>query len=201
MNSGAAKPIIRRSPLMARTPLKGKVELSERSDIGKVVLRGRADDSEFVGTVAEVLGESLPLVPNSTVAMADGAPAFWLGPSEWLVHSFGDGADLAAKLETALAGCFHQAVDVSDYYTVLRLAGPRARAILTRGCPLDFHPKVFTPGMAAQSRYAKAAVLIHLTDRRPVFDLQVRWSFADYLWDYFLAAAEPIDDDVVGPAG
>ena len=58
--------------------------------------------------------------------------------------------------------------------------------MLAKGCPLDLHPRAFTPGSCAQSLLAKADVLIHLRadDPRhgPTFDLYVARSFAHYLW-------------------
>ena len=77
-------------------------------------------------------------------------------------------------------------VDVSDGRVALRLAGPNARDVLAKGCPLDLHPRAFPSGSCAQSLLAKAAVLIHLLDddphRGPTFDLYVARSSAHYLF-------------------
>ena len=40
------------------------------------------------------------------------------------------------------------------------MAGDKVRAVLQKGCPLDFHPKVFTPGQCAQSHFFKAGVVL-----------------------------------------
>lgn len=190
---------VRRSPLLDRSPIKGKVELAERRGLGKVILRGLPDDPAFVEAATAVLGVALPLQPNSTAAKPDGGRIYWLGPNEWIIHTLSDSTELTRNLDTALADCYFQVVDVSDQYTIIRLAGPRARTILAKACPLDLHPTVFAVGTVAQSHYAKAPIMLYLANGEPVFDLQVRWSYADYLWNYLLAAADPIGDDVVEP--
>lgn len=200
MMAHSEKPSIRRSPLADKSPVMGRIELIERQGVGKVVLRGSPDDAVFTNVAAELLGARLPTVPGTTEVLPNEGRVFWLGPNEWIIHVMADGAELTRKLDAGLAHCFHQAVDVTDQYTVIRLAGPRARGILAQACPLDFHPAVFAVGTVAQSRYSKASVMFYLADAQPVFDLQVRWSYADYLWNYLLAAAEPADDDIVGPA-
>jgi sarcosine oxidase subunit gamma len=193
------RPSIRRSALAERLPVRGKITLIERQGLGKVILRGPPEDPVFTAAAASLLGVNLPLAANTTQGLPNGGRAFWLGPNEWIIHVLSGGADLARKLDAGLAHCFHQAVDVTDQYTVIRLAGPRARGILAQACPLDFHPAAFAVGSVAQSRYAKAPVLFYLADAQPVFDLQVRWSYADYLWDYLLAAAGPVDNNIITP--
>ena len=67
------------------------------------------------------------------------------------------------------------------------MAGPRARDLLAKGCPLDLHPGAFAPGRCAQGHVAKAQATLHMTagdedEGGPVFDLYVLRSFAEYLW-------------------
>ena len=57
----------------------------------------------------------------------------------------------------------------------------RAVDVLREGCSLDFHPRVFRPGLCAQTTVAKAGVLIYYVDQEPTIDLIVRRSFAEYL--------------------
>jgi sarcosine oxidase subunit gamma len=91
-------------------------------------------------------------------------------------------------LRAALADAHAAIMDVSDGRVAFRLAGPSARDVLAKGCPLDLHPRAFPPGSCAQSLLAKAAVLIHLLDdapeRGPNFDVYVARSFAHYSWTW-----------------
>ena len=83
--------------------------------------------------------------------------------------------------EQGLKATHFSLVDVSDYYVVARVAGSRARVILQKNCPLDFHPSVFQVGDCAQSIYAKGTALFSCP-REDTFDLQIRISLAGYLW-------------------
>jgi len=113
--------------------------------------------------------------------------ALWLGPDAWLLTCPpGALAAHTGSLRKALSDIHAAITDVSDGRVALRLAGPSARDVLAKGCPLDLHPRSFASGSCAQSLSAKASVLIHLLDdeaqRGPTFDLYVARSFAHYLW-------------------
>lgn len=154
----------------------------------KISIRGRANDSAFVEATDATLaaefgaGSGLPLTPN-TVTKTSTAAVFWMGPDEWLVRSTAKGMDSALK--QSLSGFHAAVVDVSDYYTVLSLKSNHAMDILARSCPLDLE-KAFqytspdTP-RCAQTRIGNAAVLLDNTDATN-FCIQVRWSYADYLF-------------------
>ena len=115
-----------------------------------------------------------------------------MGPEEWLITA---GARSAAALEAALRAAVGEhggaAIDVSAQRTTLRLSGPDAREVLAKGCSLDLHPKVFTKGTAAQTMLGLAGVvLIALDDAGTDYRILVRASFARYLADWLIDAAE-----------
>jgi sarcosine oxidase, subunit gamma len=106
-------------------------------------------------------------------------------------HDASRPAPLEAKLRAAFAGLFAAAVDIGSGYTVLEIDGPRTREVLSRGCPLDLHPKMFAEGQCAQSHYFKASLtLVPLGGDR--FEMIVRRSFADYFVKIMLDAAAPL---------
>jgi sarcosine oxidase, subunit gamma len=159
--------------------------LAERR-IGKLELRGDPGDRTFMAAVGRTLDVLLPNEPNTTAARGD-LVALWLGLDAWLLTCpLGEVAALADGLRTSLLDVHAAIIDVSDGRVALRLAGPNARDVLAKGCPLDLHPRVFAPGSCAQSLLAKASVLLHLLDddpgRGPTFDLYVARSFAHYLF-------------------
>ena len=181
---------VKYSPLSELPSPSAGIELSERSFIGKVNLRGDAEDAEFTASVENALGIALPLVPN-TVHTSNEYIVFWLGPNEWLIHCAEDKqAETEQNLRRSLEGRHVAITDVSDYYVVIRLTGDKARDVLTKGTPFDVHPTVFNPGACAQTFYGHATILLHCVDSGPTFDIQVRWSFAEYLWSYFTDGAK-----------
>jgi sarcosine oxidase subunit gamma len=178
----------RRSPLFHRRPLDGEggaVRIAERPFLGKFILR--ADPYSASERLRASLGFGLPLEPLRS--SAEGETAFlWLGPDEWmLVTPPGETMERAGKARDALAGMHHQLVDVSDYYTVIEVAGPQARELLMKLTSLDLHPRSFRAGMVAGSVFGRTNATLWLSaddlvEGGPVFRLFIRWSMADYLW-------------------
>ncbi|CAH2908532.1 MAG: Sarcosine oxidase gamma subunit (EC [uncultured Paraburkholderia sp.] len=169
--------------------------LGERPFLELVNVRGDTRDTAFVQAVQQVLGCKPPEKPN-TVARQRGYDMLWLGPDEWLVrsataHDATRTAPLQAALGASFTGVFASAVDIGSGYTVLEISGTRTREVLSRGCPLDLHPKLFGEGQCAQSHYFKASITLVPTGADS-FDIVVRRSFADYFVKITLDAAEPL---------
>ena len=182
-------PINTSSPAYNRNRIQGENTLEELPWCGKLILRGDPDNSRLVRKASSVLGADLPLEPN-TLARGSDRIVYWMGPNEWLVHcALDEVTALVAKLQDTLDGIHHAAVDVSDYYTVLELAGPDAAALLSRGCPLDLHPAEFESGSCAQTRFGHASILLH-RGSVDAFNIQVRWSYTEYVWDYLESAMQ-----------
>jgi sarcosine oxidase subunit gamma len=162
------------------------VRLGERIDLGKLDLRGDPHDRAFMTAVGRVLDLLLPGEP-CTSACKEHIAALWLAPDAWLVTCPAhDVPRLIEALRAALTEVHAAITDVTDGRVAFRVAGPSAREVLAKGCPLDLHPRAFAPGRCAQTLLAKASVLIHLTDdgpqRGPGFDVYVARSFAHYSW-------------------
>jgi sarcosine oxidase subunit gamma len=156
--------------------------LGERPHRLQLNLRGNPADPDFLGAVRTAAGVELPQEPNS-VARAGELRALWLGPNEWLlVGPSGREKDLLPAIAGTLGGRHAGVTDVGEARTAILVAGPKARALLAKGCPLDFHPRAFAAGQCAQSVLAGANVTIELLDDRPTFEVGVLNSFADHLW-------------------
>jgi sarcosine oxidase, subunit gamma len=150
-----------------------------------------------VTACAEVLGvPALPTTPSTAVEGPD-ANVIWFGPQEWLVTSTSQAAEaLEAQLREVTTEHGGAAVDVSAQRTTVRLCGAHARDVLAKGCSLDLHPAVFGPGAAAQTMLGLAAVvLIPLDDKGTDYRILVRSSFAGYLADWLIDAAEEFGVD------
>jgi sarcosine oxidase, subunit gamma len=169
--------------------LPATVKLSEQPFVAMVDLRVDPD-GPAASRASAVLGVELPTTPSTYVG--DGTlTAIWMGPDEWLITA---GTRSAATLETELRAAVGEdgaAIDVSAQRTTLRLSGPDAREVLAKGCSLDLHPTVFRKGTAAQTMLGLAGVvLIALDDAGTDYRILVRASFARYLADWLIDAAE-----------
>ena len=76
---------------------------------------------------------------------------------------------------------FSSVVDNSSGLTMLHITGERAGELLATDCPLDLHPRAFAPGQCAQTRLAKAGMILSPLADSAGFEVIIRRSFADYL--------------------
>ena len=180
------------SPAYNRTRIDGDTSLIELPWCGKINLRGDSNNNQFVKKVESEIELALPVEAN-TCTKNDAATLYWLGPNEWLMHcQVADTENKISNLKTVLSGLHSAVVEVTDYYTVLRLDGPDSPALLAKACPLDLHPDRFANGACAQTRFGQASILLHKINHNinhnisaaPAYDIQVRWSFTEYVWDY-----------------
>ena len=180
---------VKYSPVSGLASPTAGIALSDRAYVGKINVRGDADAAEFRSGIERALNMALPLAANTTCT-DDRNTLFWLGPNEWLIHFPEDTqAVVEASLRQTLQGLHAAVTDVTDYYVVIRVSGEKAREVLSKGTPFDVHSAVFKSGQCAQTCFGHASILLHCVDSSPVFDLQVRWSFAEYLWRYLVDAA------------
>jgi sarcosine oxidase subunit gamma len=173
-----------RTALSEFKSVEGDHRLSEAPLNGKINLRGNKDNPEFVRGIENLLGLSLPLEAN-TVSSSFEQLIFWLGPDEWLIHL---PLNELEKTIRALRETFvdqHVALtDVSDYFSVLHLSGPQAREVIASASPFDTRTHHFKPDLCAQTCFGHASILLWPLDDVSTFGLQVRWSYAQYVYDY-----------------
>lgn len=173
----------RRSPLAHRSPITAErdaVRLAEIPFLTKHILR--VDPEIGAVAIKSALDLELPQEPLTSSRTGEAA-CLWLGPDEWMI--IGED-DIAANFAQLLTKTHHQVVEVSDYYTIIEISGPRARPALMKLTTLDIHRREFHVGQVAGSLFGHANAWLWLTgesdDDGPAFQLFVRWSMADYLW-------------------
>ena len=174
----------RRSPLEgartdgrhgARPPVTPGVAIVERRGLALMQVLARPGQEDAVAA-------SLGVDPRPGLASeTPSGTALWLAPGTWmLVAEEVEDGGLYRSLREDLSD-LAAIVDQSHGRGVLRLAGPRARDVLAKGCRLDLHPRVFTPGMCAQCVIAQIGVLLNQCDDIPTYDLYV---LAGYVVDF-----------------
>jgi sarcosine oxidase subunit gamma len=178
------------SQITSRTALTGfKPVASEHSLIeallnGKINLRGNPENTPFTRAVENTLGLALPLEANTSTSSAD-LRIFWLGPEEWLIHlPLETVEERVNKLRKALDNQHHAITEVSDYFSVLELSGTQSRAIIASASPFDTRPQKFTSGQCTQTRFGQASILLWPLEETPAFGIQIRWTYAQYVYDY-----------------
>lgn len=185
-----AKPIDahRRSPLFHRRPIAGEdgaIRIAERPFLGKFILR--VDPKLAADLLLGVVGLGLPTTALASATAGD-TSLLWLGPDEWMLITAPESAgEILANVRNVLRGIHHQLVDVSDYYTAIEIAGPKAREALMKLTTLDLHPRALKQGMVAGSVFGHCNPWLwqkqdDSAEGGPVFHLFIRWSMADYLW-------------------
>jgi sarcosine oxidase subunit gamma len=140
--------------------------------------------------VTTVLDVPPPTQPNTWIRGNAGS-IIWLGPGEWLVVSEVAAPETQeAELRAAVTPFGGAAVDVSGQRISLTLRGRHVRDVLAKGCALDLHHSVFRPGSCAQTTVGRAGVVLLASDDPGEFTVLVRQSFASYLADWLIDAAE-----------
>lgn len=165
------------------------VWLGERRFLAKINLRGDPQNAAFIQAAGSALDGVQPTTAPNTAVRAAAIDLLWLGPDEWLVvAAAGSEAALAAGFAAAVAPHGGTVTDVTESRTTITVAGPRAREVLAKGCPIDLHPRKFRPGDCAQSLVARVGVILLRADDgsgpAPRFELHVLRSMADYLWRF-----------------
>jgi sarcosine oxidase subunit gamma len=160
-----------------------RVALSEVTPVRQFGLRLRGPLPAYLA------GVPLPLMANQ-VAASGALRVLWLGPDEWLAVADGDAPELEARLEGALAGRRAALADLSSSRAVIEIAGDGARGLIAAGCGLDLHPRVFGPGQCAQTLVAHVPAIVDQLDDAPHYRVLVRRSYARWLVDWMIDAAE-----------
>jgi sarcosine oxidase, subunit gamma len=132
------------------------------------------------------LDTGLPTCRGS-VTTAGGIAVLWMSPDEFLVVTGQPAGPLTAMLRDTLRGESGAVIDLSANRTTLELAGPSARAVLEKGCPLDLHPRAFEVGTALVTMIGSVPVVVWKVDDE-IYRVLPRSSFADHLGRWMLDA-------------
>jgi sarcosine oxidase subunit gamma len=188
---GLVPDIAIKSPCADLAPLDHKnICVSEAPHYTKLNLRGDAGDAPFTSVIASTLGLTVPTTAME-VATNDGWSISWLGPNEWQITGPADAAledQTMKRLTEALDGTHFALTDVSDYYTTIKLIGPKAKAVLAKGTAFNMSADRFAVGQCAMTLFEKATILLSYT-AVDSFEVQVRWSMAPYLFQWLVDAS------------
>jgi len=164
------------------------VTLSVRHPMSIVTIIARKGQSAALGEALKAAYKCpLPGVGQST---GKGAIAFhWCGADQYYAIAEGRAEgelyrDLKVRLQ-GLASCSDQ----SHGRMIIRIAGPKARALLAKGTPIDLHPSAFGPGKSALTQMAHVGVHLIQTGKDE-FELSVFRGFSENFWEWLTEQAE-----------
>jgi sarcosine oxidase subunit gamma len=158
-------------------------------DVQMSVLRVLRSDQGAVTALSEAFGFAWPGRPNT--AASEPIRVAWLAPGEWAI--FEARGRIQSAVETACRDRVHHLADVSAGRRLWTIDGDGSRALLSKGCGLDTHPNVMSPGHCAQTLFAQASALLVVRAPGRGFDLIADASVAGHLRAWFLEAAKDLE--------
>lgn len=178
------------SPLISKEDFHAKgINLTSTEFVGKINFRCNANNTIVLNKIKEVTGINLPLKAGEVFGNNE-YRIQWLGPNEWMIQCADDKKELLINnIKLQLSGEHFSLTDISDYYLTIRLSGKNSNEILSKGTALDLNTYICNKDMCAQTYIAKATVLIDRLSNEPMYDISVRWSFAEYLWEWLVDAS------------
>jgi methylglutamate dehydrogenase subunit D len=107
----------------------------------------------------------------------------WSGPDQYYVQSTTKSeAALYTELKTKLSN-IASVTDQSHGRVTIRISGPKARALLAKGTPIDLHDDEFPLGKSALTQMAHVG--LHLTRTgKDEFTLSVFRGFSESFWEW-----------------
>jgi sarcosine oxidase subunit gamma len=146
-----------------------------------IELRGAWSDA-FASAVQQTLGVNIPATSPGT-AKSDDLTALWMGPDRWWLVADGPVLPSVNELHQKLTAFNAAVVEVGDAFVTVKIAGPKSRDVLAKGCTIDLHPRAFKTGSIVQTNLAKAQIALLQLDEI-TYQIFARRSFAEYLWTW-----------------
>ncbi len=161
------------------------IYIEERDFVGKINLRGKSNDKEFMRNVGSVLDLVLPVEPNVRVSNND-TNIIWLSPNEWLIETPGDKTQKVLKLLKSILNPQNTAItDVSFNRTVLRLKGDHVFTLLSKYLVINLEEVLKTNYSVAQTIFIKIPILLirNNKDNETIsIDIHLNRSHAKYVY-------------------
>jgi heterotetrameric sarcosine oxidase gamma subunit len=171
------------------------VQLSVRHplSIATVIARkGKADSLS-----AELEGKfGIPLPAPRFMAAGPTLALQWCGAEQYfaLSESFGEG-ELFRTLAKELDG-LASVSDQSHGRVVIGISGRKARNVLAKGSPVDFHPRVFPLNGTAMTQMAHVGVHVSRNGDN-AFEISLFRGFSENFWEWLTVQSEEFGFEIV----
>tara|TARA_B100000609_G_scaffold149763_1_gene121214 strand:+ start:63 stop:638 length:576 start_codon:yes stop_codon:yes gene_type:complete len=165
------------------------ISIEERDFVGKINLRGKSTDKEFMKNVGSVLDLVLPIEPNVRVAN-NNINIIWLSPNEWLIETpKAEIQNVLTLLKSTLNPEKTAITDVSFNRTVLRLEGNDVFTLLSKYLVINLEEVLQTNYSVAQTIFIKIPILLiknNSISETTSIDIHLNRSHAKYVYNLLI---------------
>ena len=172
------------------------VTIEELSLSGKINIRGKSSDKEFMKNIGSALNLVLPIEPNVRI-FNNNISIMWLGPNEWLVITPENEKDgIISLLKSNLNPQKTAITDVSFNRTILRLEGEKVYTLLSKFLVANLEKILKTNFSVAQTIFIKIPVLFvrNNTDEEPTsLDLHLNRSHTKYVYELLVDGSKNLN--------
>ena len=172
------------------------VTIEELSLSGKINIRGKSSDKEFMKNIGSALNLVLPIEPNVRI-FNNNISIMWLGPNEWLVITPENEKDgIISLLKSNLNPQKTAITDVSFNRTILRLEGEKVFTLLSKFLVANLEKILKTNFSVAQTIFIKIPVLFvrNNTDEEPTsLDLHLNRSHTKYVYELLVDGSKNLN--------
>ena len=165
------------------------ISIEERDIMGKINLRGKSTDKEFMKNVGSVLDLVLPIEPNVRVSN-NNINIIWLSPNEWLIETpKAETQKILKLLQSTLNPQKTAITDVSFNRTILKLEGDHVLTLLSKFLVINLEEVLKRNYSVAQTIFIKIPVLIvrnNSEDDITSIDIHLNRSHAKYVYELLI---------------
>ena len=165
------------------------ISIKERDLVGKINLRGKSTDKEFMKNVGSILDLLLPIEPNVKVSN-NNISIIWLSPNEWLIESpKSETQKILTLLKSTLNPQKTAITDVSFNRTVLRLEGDNVFNLLSKFLVINLEEVLKNNYRVAQTIFIKIPILLvrnNGDDEITSIDIHLNRSHAKYVYELLI---------------
>ena len=172
------------------------VTIEELSLSGKINIRGKSSDKEFMKNIGSALNLVLPIEPNVRI-FNNNISIMWLGPNEWLVITPENEKDgIISLLKSNLNPQKTAITDVSFNRTILRLEGEKVFTLLSKFLVANLEKILKTNFSVAQTIFIKIPVLFvrnNTNKESTSLDLHLNRSHTKYVYELLVDGSKNLN--------
>lgn len=164
------------------------VRLTVRHPLSIATIIARRDQGTALSALLEN-GYGIPAPAPGKMAIGESIVLQWCGAEQYyaLAENRLEG-NLYAELKVALKGVASVS-DQSHGRAIIGISGPKARALLSKGSPVDFHSREFPLHAVAVTQMAHVGVHVSRWGEH-MFELSLFRGFSENFWEWLTEQAE-----------